>query len=315
MRPSARPTSPAGRAKRKRFLDADQAKLYELIWLRTVASQMESAELERTTVDIDAKVASRLLDLRATGTVGEIRRLPHALSGRPGRRSRGRRSAPAAADERGRTARQALDHSRPAFHRAAAALLRSVAGQAHGRTRHRPAVDLCLHPAGAQGPQICADRQAAAGSGRPRPHRRRLPGKFLCPIRRVRFYRGPRGAARSHLQQRGGVARGVARFLARFHRRHRRDQGFENLRRSSMRSMRCWRSICSRRATDGGDPRVCPTCGNGTAVAQAEQVRRLHRLLELSRMPLYPVARRAGGRRGRDRHQEARRGSGRPAST
>jgi DNA topoisomerase I len=53
----------------KSYLDADQAKLYELIWLRTVASQMESAELERTTVDITAKVASRVLDLRATGTV------------------------------------------------------------------------------------------------------------------------------------------------------------------------------------------------------------------------------------------------------
>ena len=53
----------------KSYLDADQARLYELIWLRTVASQMESAELERTTVDIDAKVGSRVLDLRATGTV------------------------------------------------------------------------------------------------------------------------------------------------------------------------------------------------------------------------------------------------------
>ncbi|HZR62298.1 MAG TPA: type I DNA topoisomerase [Xanthobacteraceae bacterium] len=53
----------------KRHLDADQARLYELIWLRTVSSQMESAELERTTVDINAKVADRLLDLRATGTV------------------------------------------------------------------------------------------------------------------------------------------------------------------------------------------------------------------------------------------------------
>jgi DNA topoisomerase-1 len=53
----------------KSFLDADQARLYELIWLRTVASQMESAELERTTADITAKVASRVLDLRATGTV------------------------------------------------------------------------------------------------------------------------------------------------------------------------------------------------------------------------------------------------------
>ena len=53
----------------KRYLDADQARLYELIWLRTVASQMESAELERTTADIDAVVAGRHLELRATGTV------------------------------------------------------------------------------------------------------------------------------------------------------------------------------------------------------------------------------------------------------
>jgi DNA topoisomerase-1 len=53
----------------KAYLDADQAKLYELIWLRTVASQMESAELERTTIDITANVAKRMLELRATGTV------------------------------------------------------------------------------------------------------------------------------------------------------------------------------------------------------------------------------------------------------
>jgi DNA topoisomerase-1 len=52
-----------------RQLEPDQAKLYELIWLRTVASQMESAELERTTVDIDAKVSGRALELRATGSV------------------------------------------------------------------------------------------------------------------------------------------------------------------------------------------------------------------------------------------------------
>jgi DNA topoisomerase-1 len=40
-----------------------------LIWIRTIASQMESAELERTTVDIAAKAGSRVLDLRATGQV------------------------------------------------------------------------------------------------------------------------------------------------------------------------------------------------------------------------------------------------------
>ncbi len=67
---AVRPTELTRRpSEAKTFLDADQARLYELIWLRTVASQMESAELERTTVDITAKVASRLLELRATGTV------------------------------------------------------------------------------------------------------------------------------------------------------------------------------------------------------------------------------------------------------
>src|ERR1700719_2630077 len=65
-----RPTDFALRpAETKTFLDSDQARLYELIWLRTVASQMESGELERTTVDITAKARARTIDLRATGTV------------------------------------------------------------------------------------------------------------------------------------------------------------------------------------------------------------------------------------------------------
>lgn len=50
-------------------LDADHARLYELIWTRTIASQMESADLERTTVDILASIGPRKLDLRATGQV------------------------------------------------------------------------------------------------------------------------------------------------------------------------------------------------------------------------------------------------------
>ncbi len=52
-----------------RAVEPDQAKLYELIWNRAVASQMQSAELERTTIDITAKVAGRNLELRATGQV------------------------------------------------------------------------------------------------------------------------------------------------------------------------------------------------------------------------------------------------------
>ena len=53
----------------RRHLEPEQARLYELIWVRTIASQMQSAELERTTVDIAAMVGPRRLDLRATGQV------------------------------------------------------------------------------------------------------------------------------------------------------------------------------------------------------------------------------------------------------
>ncbi|MGH6845311.1 MAG: type I DNA topoisomerase, partial [Methylocella sp.] len=52
-----------------RGLEPDQGRLYELIWTRTVASQMESAELERTTADIVAQAGTRTIDLRATGQV------------------------------------------------------------------------------------------------------------------------------------------------------------------------------------------------------------------------------------------------------
>jgi DNA topoisomerase-1 len=67
---AVRPTDPNRRPSEvSKHVDRDQARLYELIWNRAVASQMQSAELERTTVDITAKVGARNLELRATGQV------------------------------------------------------------------------------------------------------------------------------------------------------------------------------------------------------------------------------------------------------
>lgn len=59
--PMRRPTDVAG------ALDSDELKLYELIWRRTIASQMESAQMERTTVTI--MNSDQTAELRATGTV------------------------------------------------------------------------------------------------------------------------------------------------------------------------------------------------------------------------------------------------------
>ena len=95
-KPSARPTSSRTPEPCARRLDADQARLYELIWKRTVASQMESAELERTTVDIVA-AADRQARAARHRPGGHVRRLPHALSGRPRRRRRRRGRPPPAA--------------------------------------------------------------------------------------------------------------------------------------------------------------------------------------------------------------------------
>jgi DNA topoisomerase-1 len=65
---AVRPTSFARTPEEmSRYLDGDAAKLYELIWKRAVASQMESAEQERTTVDVLS--ADKQITLRATGTV------------------------------------------------------------------------------------------------------------------------------------------------------------------------------------------------------------------------------------------------------
>ena len=53
----------------KRFLDPDQFRLYDLIWKRGIASQMASAEIERTTVEILADNKGEQTGLRAVGSV------------------------------------------------------------------------------------------------------------------------------------------------------------------------------------------------------------------------------------------------------
>ncbi len=62
-----RPTDMTKDAGQLKLTDADQRKLYDLIWKRTLACQMEGARLERTTVDIASPDGQ--VELRATGQV------------------------------------------------------------------------------------------------------------------------------------------------------------------------------------------------------------------------------------------------------
>jgi DNA topoisomerase-1 len=62
-----RPTDMDAAPESLRLTEADQRKLYDLIWKRTIASQMAGARLERTTVEIGSD--DEQVGLRATGQV------------------------------------------------------------------------------------------------------------------------------------------------------------------------------------------------------------------------------------------------------
>ncbi len=62
-----RPTDMTRDAEALNLSDADQRKLYDLIWKRTLACQMESARMERTTIDIASRDGQ--IELRANGQV------------------------------------------------------------------------------------------------------------------------------------------------------------------------------------------------------------------------------------------------------
>jgi DNA topoisomerase I len=66
-----RPTDPARTPDQmKKFLDKEQAALYDLIWKRTIASQMAPAEMEQTTVNFDCTGRDgKAYGLRTTGSI------------------------------------------------------------------------------------------------------------------------------------------------------------------------------------------------------------------------------------------------------
>ena len=193
-----------------RHLEPEQAKLYDLIWTRTMASQMESAELERTTVDVAAMSGPRKIDLRATGQVvkfdgflalyqegkddeedEESRRLPPMKAGDPLTRER-------------IASTQHFTEPPPRY--SEASLVKRMEELGIGRPSTYAAVLQTLRDR--EYVKIEKKRLAAGGQGAPR---HGLPRELLPALRRVRFHRRPGGAARPRLQPRDRLE---ARFCA-----------------------------------------------------------------------------------------------------
>ena len=129
----------------EKFLAEDELKLYRLIWMRFVASQMTPAVFDQTTIDVDAKGKDGAAYLfRATGSVPKFDGFLKVYRGRQGREGRRRRGAEEQAPGRdaGRDAEVQGDPAGAAFHRAAAALHGSDAGEGARSRRRGPPVHL-----------------------------------------------------------------------------------------------------------------------------------------------------------------------------
>ena len=211
-----RPTDFFAHARRRcaQYLDADQARLYELIWKRAIASQMQPAEIERTTVEIEAVNGGRTARLARRRLGDPLRRLHRRLHRPEGRRRRGRGRPPPAGDPRRRDA-GARDRSTPTqHHRAAAALFRSDADQEDGRARHRPALDLHRDPedAARTANMSTIDKRRLIPQAKGRLLSAFLESFFetLC---RIRLHRRPGGEARRDLRRQARLEGRAARFL------------------------------------------------------------------------------------------------------
>jgi DNA topoisomerase-1 len=154
-----RPTDMTRDASALKLTEADQRKLYDLIWKRTLACQMAAARLERTTVEVSS--ADGQVGLRAAGQVvlfdgflkvyeegrddsvgDDDKRLPQVMQGE--------------------VATKKISLTRPTFHPATTALHRSVSGQADGRIGHWSTLYLCQHCHDNSGSRICQERQKPA---------------------------------------------------------------------------------------------------------------------------------------------------------
>ena len=244
-----RPTDLSRRpAEMRRRLDTDQARLYELIWIRTIASQMESAELERTTVDIAAKAGSRMLELRATGQVvkfdGFLALYQEGRTTTATTRTARRLPAMSEGEALKRQDLAVTQHfTEPPPRFSEASLVKRMEELGIGRPSTYASILQVLKDRG----YVKLEKKRLHGEDKGRVVVAFLENFFARYVE-YDFTAELEETARPHLQQRDFLAAGAAGFLDRLHRRGQRDQGSARHRRCWMRSTTCWGRTSIRRA-------------------------------------------------------------------
>ena len=272
-----------------RYLDADAAKLYKLVWQRTLASQTASAEIERTTADIEANGKDGVTyGVRATGQVirfdGFLKvyeegtddaegedgaRLPVLTKGDPLRANKV-------------NANQHFTEPPPRY--SEASLIKKMEELGIGRPSTYASTLNILRDR----EYVRLDKKRLVPEDKGRLVTAFLEN-FLRPLRRIRFHRRSRGEARPHLGRPARLEGRASRLLARLHRRgagHRRiahHAGARCAERHARTAHLPWHRGRWRSAR-------LSVLRHRAAQPEDRQVRCLHRLLQLSRMPLHPAA-------------------------
>ena len=307
IRPTDVSRAPDDVAKR---LERDQARLYELVWKRAMASQMASAELEQTTADIDVQGRDgKAYGLRATGSVVMFDGfLKLYEEGRDEEDEESRRLPPLAQGDhlkdKGIEAKQHFTEPPPRY--SEATLVKRMEELGIGRPSTYASTLAVLQDRD----YVRIDKKRLIPEDK---------GRLVIAFLESFFKRYVEYDFTADLEEKLDLIsdhklewKDVLRdFWRDFTGSGGGDQGPASRRgaRSAQRAARA--THLSRQGRWQRSPRV-PELRRWPPVAEDRQVRRLHRLLELSRVPLHaPVqpGRRGAGRGGEARGQAARRRS------
>ena len=285
---------------RPRAASGDHARLYELVYNRALASQMASARLERTTVELTDGAGRAVL--RATGPGRALPGLSRALRRGPRREGEDEEGARMPAlrdgDAPAKTGVEATQHfTQPPPRYSEASLVKRLEELGIGRP-----VDLCGDAADAEGPRICPRRKSRfipEESGR-------LVTAFLERFFEKYVSYDYTAELEEELDDVSGGRLEWQKLLDEFWRDFRpkagevMDQKPSEITAALDEFLAPW--LYPPR-DDGSDPRVCPQCGNGRLSPARRQVRRVRRLLQLSRLPIHPEVR-PGRRPGAERRPD-----------
>ena len=185
---------------------SDERRLYDLIWKRTVASQMADARIRRVTLRLDGDLDRRRGgDVPGDGPHHRVPRLPPRLRRgrrRPRRRARGPRDDPAAARRR-RDGRVPRAPAVGPHHAAAGALHRGEPGEGARGARHRSAVHVRVGDRDDPRPRLRVEEGHRARPDVDGVRQGAAARALLRPPHRLRVHRDDGGGARRHRARRG----------------------------------------------------------------------------------------------------------------